>query len=105
MINFLSQFVHAAPGGDPFLSRSSEFISYFYNTYSLIIDLLIYTLLFVGISQVTLGRHFPSRGGKAVSVALGLALAIGLVTSEQAMGFNLRSFGPLQPEYLSSLWE
>ena len=37
-------------------------------------------------------RH---RGGKAVVVAIGLVLAIGLAISETYIGFNLRSFGPL----------
>lgn len=66
-----------------------------YDSYSSIIDFIIYTVLFVGLSQVTIGKHFDTRGGKGVVVAIGLVLAIGLTISESYMGFNLRSFGPL----------
>ena len=66
-----------------------------YDSYYSIIDFIIYTILFVGLSQVSLGRHFDSRGGKSVVVAIGLVLAIALTISESALGFNLRSFGPL----------
>jgi flagellar biosynthesis regulator FlbT len=66
-----------------------------YNSYYSIIDFIIYSVLFIGLSQVTIGKRFESRGGKAVVVAIGLVLAIGLVISESYIGFNLRSFGPL----------
>lgn len=66
-----------------------------YDTYYSIIDFIIYTVLFVGLSQVTIGKRFESKGGKAIVVAIGLVLAIGLAISESYIGFNLRSFGPL----------
>lgn len=66
-----------------------------YDSYSSIIDFIIYLILFVGLSQVTIGKRFEAKGGKAVVVAIGLVLAIGLTISESYMGFNLRSFGPL----------
>ncbi len=66
-----------------------------YNSYYSIIDFIIYLILFVGLSQVTIGKRFEARGGKAIVVAIGLVLAIGLTVSESYMGFNLRSFGPL----------
>lgn len=66
-----------------------------YDSYSSIIDFIIYTILFVGLSQVTIGKRFEAKGGKAVVVAIGLVLAIGLTISESYMGLNLRSFGPL----------
>jgi len=88
------QIVAAEWMGDS-ISSNSKFISQYYNEYTSIIDIFVYALLFVGISQATLGKHFTTRGGKAVSVALGIALAIGLVMSEKTIGFNLRSFGPI----------
>lgn len=66
-----------------------------YDSYYSIIDFIIYTVLFIGLSQVTIGKRFEARGGKAVVVAIGLVLAIGLAISESYIGFNLRSFGPL----------
>ncbi|MBK8947233.1 MAG: hypothetical protein IPM32_18485 [Ignavibacteriae bacterium] len=52
-----------------------------YDSYSSIIDFIIYVILFVGLSQVTIGKIFDPRGGKAMVVAIGLVLAIGLVIS------------------------
>jgi hypothetical protein len=66
-----------------------------YDSYSSIIDLFIYTILFVGLAQVTIGKRFESNGSKAMVVAIGMVLAIGLTISESVIGFNLRSFGPL----------
>ena len=66
-----------------------------YDQYSSIIDLIIYAIMFVGLSQATLGKRFEGRGGKALVSTLGMVLAIGLAISERTLGFNLRSFGPL----------
>jgi hypothetical protein len=66
-----------------------------YDSYSQIIDFAIFIILFVGLSQATLGKRFDSRGGRAVVSAVGLTLAIGLTVSARNLGFNLRSFGPL----------
>jgi len=70
-------------------------ISSTYDAYSSFIDFVIYAILFVGISQATLGKRFQGRGGKAVVSAIGMVLALGLAISERTLGFNLRSFGPL----------
>jgi hypothetical protein len=74
--------------------ETSDF-SDMYDAYSSIIDFIIYSILFIGLSQVSIGKRFESRGGKAMVVAIGLVLAIGLTISESYLGFNLRSFGPL----------
>ncbi len=70
-------------------------LSQTYDSYSAFIDLIIYAILFIGLSQATLGKRFQSRGGKAVVSAVGIVLALGLAVSENTLGFNLRSFGPL----------
>lgn len=70
-------------------------LSQTYDSYSAFIDLIIYAILFIGLSQATLGKRFQSRGGKAVVSAVGIVLALGLAVSEKTLGFNLRSFGPL----------
>lgn len=70
-------------------------INAIYNSYSSIIDFVIYLVLFLGLSHVTIGKQFDSRGGRAMVIAVGFVLAIGLSVSETYLGFNLRSFGPL----------
>ena len=66
-----------------------------YDSYSSIIDFVIYAVLFIGLAQATLGKRFEAKGSRAVVSTVGLALAIGLAMSERSLGFNLRSFGPL----------
>jgi len=66
-----------------------------YDSYSSIIDFIIYSVLFIGLAQATLGKRFEAKGSRAVVSTVGLALAIGLAMSERTLGFNLRSFGPL----------
>lgn len=65
----------------------------FYDAHAAFIDLCIYFMLFAGLAQATIGRHFNSRGGTAVSVAVGFMLAVGLAVSERSVGFNLRTLG------------
>lgn len=76
--------------------RHFEFlnIAQIYERYSGIIDLIIYTLIFVGLAQAVLTNHYPGRGGRAVAIGVGLSLAISMLLAEEAFGFGLRSFGP-----------
>jgi hypothetical protein len=90
-----SRFVSASVIDDLFSPFDGVDFSRTYDQYSSIIDLFIYAIMFVGISQATLGRRFEGKGGKAVVSAVGMVLAIGLTISERTLGFNLRSFGPL----------
>jgi hypothetical protein len=74
--------------------RDINFIN-IYRSYGGIIDFLIYAVFFVGLSQISLGKRFQTRGGRAVVTAVGLSLAIGLAITSHQLGFNLQSFGPL----------
>jgi len=67
----------------------------FYTHYSGLIDLIVYSMLFIGLSEATIGKRFNSRGGKAVVAAVGISLALGLSISAKKLGFSLASFGPL----------
>jgi len=67
----------------------------FYSHYSSVIDAIIFCVIFVGLAQVTLGKRFgATKGGKAVVVGVGLALALSLVIMEQTMDFSIAQFGP-----------
>jgi len=70
-------------------------VSQVYNRYAIIIDLVVYLMVFVGLAQVTLGNKFQGRGGKAITIATGVSLAISMAIAERALGFSLRSFGPI----------
>lgn len=68
------------------------------------IDFALYLLIFIGITQELMNLKFKkgvfgtgelSQGTKAVSVGLGLALAISLATWEVKAGFYLFKLGPL----------
>ena len=65
-----------------------------YDRYCALIDLLIFTLIFVGLAQATLAQRYPGPGGRAVAIGVGLALAISLLLAENAWDFNLKTFGP-----------
>jgi hypothetical protein len=66
-----------------------------YTSYAVLIDLAVYLLVFIGLAQVTLGKRFQGSGGKAVIIGIGVCLAVSLAIAEQALGFSLRSFGPV----------
>jgi len=70
-------------------------LSNLYDDYYGFIDLALYLVLFVSLAQLSLGKHLEGRHGKMVAVAVGLMLSVGLVLMELAMGFNIRSFGPV----------
>jgi hypothetical protein len=70
-------------------------ITGFYVQFSEIIDLLIYTVIFVGLAKATLGRRLPGRGGTAVSVGVGCALAIGMTATAHRLSFTIGTLGPI----------
>jgi len=70
-------------------------ISKLYDSHTVFIGLAIYLMVFVGISQITLGSRFQGRGGKAITIAIGISLALALAISERYLGFSLRSLGPI----------
>lgn len=85
-----SDFLDRALG--PF--RDLDF-STFYDQYAGLIDMAIYLALFVGLALATIGKRLQGRGGKAVVIAIGIAMALGLAATERSLGFNLKSLGPL----------
>ena len=54
-----------------------------YDQYSVFIDLIIYLLIFVGLSQAVLSKKFQGRGGKAVVISVGLILTISMIIAEK----------------------
>ncbi len=66
-----------------------------YEKYQGIIDFLIYLTIFIGAAQFTLGKRFEGRGGKAVIIGMGFALAIALTVAQETIGFTIKSLGPV----------
>ena len=66
-----------------------------YHAYSQVIDFFIYLLIFIGLAMFVFEQRFPGRAGKFLIVGIGTALAISLSVTEQRLGFNLQSFGPV----------
>lgn len=70
-------------------------ISRIYVQNALVIDFVLYLVLFNGVAQVALVRRLEGRGGRLVAAAVGTALALALTGLEAATGFTLASVGPL----------
>jgi len=71
-----------------------------YQQHYLLIDFVIYVLIFVGLSRFVFARKFPGRSGKAISIGMGVALSIGLSVFSYTSGFSLARFGPLAAIFL-----
>ena len=52
------------------LAGDSFDMTEFYGKYSNFVDFLLYLILFIGIAQMTLGKRFEGRGGKACRLSL-----------------------------------
>ena len=69
-------------------------LSAIYARYWAVIDLFVYTTIFVGVARAALRSRMPGRGGQAVSAGVGVSLAFGMVLLEHRQGISLQTFGP-----------
>ncbi|MEK7475977.1 MAG: hypothetical protein AAB152_10150 [Candidatus Coatesbacteria bacterium] len=74
-----------------------------YSEYATLIDFFVYLVIFVGLARTILERRFEGRGGKAVVIGIGTALAMGLALAESRVGFSLLSLGPVAGTIIVSL--
>ena len=99
----LIMFIHLALGVnarmdiiDNALSPFSNVsISGLYDRHSFFFDLIIYTIAFIGIARVSLGKRFQGKGSNMLINAIGIILALSLALVGKSMGFTIKSFGPL----------
>jgi len=70
-------------------------ISAFYNLYHYWVDFFIFVCLFLSITKFTIGRRFQGREGNALSVVIGLTLALSLSLLEYKTGLSIKSFGSM----------
>ena len=67
-----------------------------YADYSSLFNFALYLILFLGLSRVVFARHFEGRGGKSITIAVGLLMATALAITENRTGFELITvFGPV----------
>ncbi|MBD3310652.1 hypothetical protein GF351_05525 [Candidatus Woesearchaeota archaeon] len=90
----LSSVVHAQDAitdilEDTFGAFGGREIADLYLDYHMFFDLIIYVLLFVGLSQVVFKDKFQGRGGKAVIIGVGVALSLGMLLFEYNTGWYL----------------
>ena len=81
-------------------------IEHIYETYHAIIDFLLFTLTFTSIAQATVGKRLSTTAGgpgRSLSVGLGIVLGLSLVLTETALGFSLRSLGPVAALVIGSV--
>src|SRR5690606_28581106 len=79
-------YSRGAAGSTTFLDSGS--IADYYYQYSEIFDFFLFLLLFLGLSQMILSKHFE-QVNKSVYVAVGIFLALALVLWENRAGTTL----------------
>lgn len=86
----------------PFANKFTEIYDDFY----VFIDSMIYLIIFLGLTQVSIGKLFQSRDKKAaksISIGVALVLAVGLGVWEASAGFSIKDFGPFAAVVLMTL--
>ena len=68
-------------------------INEFYSQFAPIFDFFVFLVMFTGVARIALEKRFEGRGGRAVIIAVGFSLALGLALAESQFGFNLASLG------------
>ena len=66
-----------------------------YNNYQYVIDTIVYFIFFVATASVTLQKRFKGNAGRAMSIVIGIMLAIGMSVFAKAADFTLGSLWPI----------
>ncbi len=66
----------------------------FYAGNAMWVDAVLYFIIFIGTAQFALGERFKERGGRAVQIGMGIALAFSMTYYSYATGFNLGKLAP-----------
>ncbi len=66
-----------------------------YQNYWGIIDFILYLIIFIGLSQQTLGRRFQGRASSSISTGIGIALAIAAAFGARQFNFRLGDMAPI----------
>jgi hypothetical protein len=84
---------------DPFEGVLDPFawwdISGTYDKYAGFFDLVIYSAIFIALSNIVFTSRFTGRAGKAMATTIGIALGVSLAIAERQFGWNLRQAGPI----------
>jgi len=66
-----------------------------YSQHSVLVDFVLYLLLFNGIAQATLSGRLKGKGGRLTAAAIGTSLALALSGLSWGTGFSVMSLGPV----------
>jgi len=71
-------------------------ITRIYDKYGAFIDIVVYLIVFVGVANATLMKRFKGAGGKAITIGVGIVLAVSLAYWGRSTDppFTIASFGP-----------
>ena len=77
-------------------SIAGENFGKIYEKYGVFIDMVIYLIIFIGLTRWALSKNVKfQEGGKALQVGIGIVFAVGLALWGEQQGFNIMSFGPV----------
>jgi hypothetical protein len=72
-----------------------EMLLYIWRSYPVLIDFLLYFLVFGAAARVSFAKFFPGHEGRMLSFAVGLFLAAGLAMAQRTLGFSTEKMGPV----------
>ena len=72
-----------------------DFIIRTWQSYPIILDFMLYFLVFGAAARVGIAKSFPSHEGKVLAVAVGLFLAASLAIAQRKLGFSIERMGPV----------
>ncbi len=67
----------------------------FYENYWYAIDFILYMIVFLGISRVSLEKHFTGRGGQALVLVMGIMLTIAMTWFASSIDFRIVDLWPI----------
>ena len=73
----------------------TEILIQIWQTYPALLDLALYFFVFAAATRASLAKTFPGSNGKALAIAVGLALAASLTLTQHTLGFTLEKLGPI----------
>ncbi len=75
-----------------------------YQSHGVLIDFVIYVVIFTGLTRFVFSKRFPDRGGRAITIGVAIALSAGMAVFSSQTGFRLGNLGSIAAILLLALF-